>query len=261
MIKLKDCKLKFVSRPRHYESADGTWLNGVTTVCDMFPKFLLPWATRVNADWAIDKINYLDEDEREESYALVKRSEVIEVIEQSKTQYENVRDEAAGKGTSAHGIIETWIKERKLKKSEDENVNNCVNEFIKWEQQNNVKWMASEWMVCNLDLGIAGTLDAIAEVNGVVTLVDFKTNKAIYPQSMYSQTAAYMWCLEYQIEDLFQLPKERMILRLPKDGSKFEAHKILSPLEVDKKMFKVALDMYNGTKHYKQYSGEKKYGK
>jgi hypothetical protein len=116
-------------------------------------------------------------------------------------------------------------------------------------------------MVCNLDLGIAGTLDAIAEVNGVVTLVDFKTNKAIYPQSMYSQTAAYMWCLEYQIEDLFQLPKERMILRLPKDGSKFEAHKILSPLEVDKKMFKVALDMYNGTKHYKQYSGEKKYGK
>jgi len=259
MIKLKDCKLKFVSRPRHYETADGTWLNGVTTVCDMFPKFLLPWATRVNADWAIGEFEKIESDGgilRE-----VTKSEIIDIIEQSKTQYENIRDEAASKGTDAHFWISNYISGALPVDIDDKNVRNCVGEFLKWEKQNNVGWIASELMVCNLDIGIAGTLDAIAEVNGVVTLVDFKTNKAIYPQSMYSQTAAYQWCLEYQLEDLFQLPTERMILRLPKDGSRFEAHKILSPLDVDKKMFKVALDMYNGTKHYKQYSGEKKYGK
>lgn len=251
--------MKFVSRPRHYESADGTWLNGVTTVCDMFPKFLLPWATRVNADWAIKELD------NKWSDGNTRLPDVVSIIEQSKIQYENVRDEAAGKGTSAHGIIEEYIKTKSqslvMPVPCDGDVYNCVKAFIEWEKSNNVKWIASELMVCNIDIGIAGTLDAIAEVNGVVTLVDFKTNKAIYPQSMYSQTAAYWMCLKYQLEDIKQIPTERMILRLPKDGSKFEAHKILSPLEIDWKMFMTALDMYNGTKHYKQYSGEKKYGK
>lgn len=248
MIKLKDCKLKFVSKPRHYESSDGTWLNGVTTICDMFPKFLLPWATKVNADWASEQIRKVELD----IFGDFKK--VYEIIEKSKKQYEEIRDSAAGKGTSAHSLISDYIMGKLVEiKNADDNVKNCFDEFLKWEKQNKVKWLASELQVCNLDLGIAGTFDAIAEINGVLTLVDFKTNKRIYPQSMYSQTAAYLWCLEYQLEDQTQLPKERMILRLPKDGSKFEAHKIESPLDVDKKMFKVALDMYNGREHYKKY--------
>jgi hypothetical protein len=257
MIKLKNFGLKLVNKPqRHYEDLSGTFLSGVTTVCDMFPKFLLPWATKLNADWAIEEVKKLKNAPVDGYLRFIESNAVIDIIEQSKTQYEQVRDEAAEKGTNSHEIISTYIKEKQdidIKLIPDENVKNCVVEFLSWESKNKVKWLASELMVCNLDLGIAGTLDAIADINGVLTLVDFKTNKRIYPQSMYSQTAAYLSCLEYQLEDKSQLPKERMILRLPKDGSKFESHKIKSPYDVDMKMFKVALDMYNGTKHYKRY--------
>lgn len=58
----------------------------------------------------------------------------------------------------------------------------------------------------------AGTMDLLAEVNGVLTLVDFKTGKAIYPEA-HLQNAAYQAALA---EMGHSVPAAGLIVRLPK---------------------------------------------
>jgi len=67
--------------------------------------------------------------------------------------------------------------------------------------------------------GYAGTTDLLAEVDGVLTLVDFKTSKAIYAESTL-QVAAYVMALE---EMGHERATRGMIVRIPKTAdSTFE---------------------------------------
>jgi len=66
----------------------------------------------------------------------------------------------------------------------------------------------------------AGTLDLLAEVNGVLTVVDWKTGKAVYSEA-HLQNAAYRQAVrEMKHGD----PKQGLIVRLPKtyDDPEFE---------------------------------------
>ena len=58
----------------------------------------------------------------------------------------------------------------------------------------------------------AGTMDLLADVNGVPTLIDFKTSKAIYPEA-HLQNAAYQAALA---EMGHAAPAAGVIVRLPK---------------------------------------------
>lgn len=60
--------------------------------------------------------------------------------------------------------------------------------------------------------GYAGTMDLLARVNGVLTLIDMKSGKSIYPEA-FLQAAAYCVALE---EMGHPIPAQAMILRLPK---------------------------------------------
>jgi hypothetical protein len=66
----------------------------------------------------------------------------------------------------------------------------------------------------------AGTLDWIAKVKGVVTLGDYKTAKAVYPES-YLQNVAY----RHAAEQCGLRTTQGLVLRLPKslDDPAFEA--------------------------------------
>lgn len=69
-----------------------------------------------------------------------------------------------------------------------------------------------EQTVYSLVHGYAGTMDLLARVNGVLTLIDIKSGKSVYPEA-FLQTAAYRVALE---EMGMEAPKEALILRLPK---------------------------------------------
>jgi hypothetical protein len=58
----------------------------------------------------------------------------------------------------------------------------------------------------------AGTMDLLARVNGVMTLIDFKTGKSVYPES-FLQSAAYSVALE---EMGYAPPAAALIVRVPK---------------------------------------------
>lgn len=84
--------------------------------------------------------------------------------------------------------------------------------FQDWANSVNLKPIFIEQMVYSRTYRYAGTMDLLAEVNGVLSLVDFKTGKSIYAEA-YLQNIAYQQAL---IEMGHSTPQAGYIVRLPK---------------------------------------------
>jgi len=109
---------------------------------------------------------------------------------------------------------------------EDEAALNCIEAFREWTKDNEVKWLSIEQKVCSLKHGYAGTVDAVAEVNGEFTVIDFKTSAKIYKQ-YHLQVAAYAQA----ITEMYGRDVEKgLILRLDKDSGEYQT-KTFEPLE------------------------------
>jgi len=124
---------------------------------------------------------------------------------------------AAEIGTQAHGLVE-WNIRRALGQAvgPEPRVLDAAQwafmAFQDWAASVNLKPLAIEQTVFSRIHGFAGTMDLLAEVNGVPTLVDFKTSKGIYAEA-HLQTTAYRVALN----EMGHGPvADAMIVRLPK---------------------------------------------
>jgi hypothetical protein len=84
--------------------------------------------------------------------------------------------------------------------------------FEDWAKSVSLKPVLIEQTVYSKTHGYAGTMDLLARVHGVLTLIDFKTGKGIYPES-FLQSAAYSTAL---LEMGYVEPSNALIVRLPK---------------------------------------------
>lgn len=84
--------------------------------------------------------------------------------------------------------------------------------FQDWANSVRLKPIFIEQTVFSKAHGYAGTMDVLAEVNGVPTLIDFKTGKAIYAEA-FLQNIAYQVALE---EMGHRKAEAGVIVRLPK---------------------------------------------
>lgn len=126
-------------------------------------------------------------------------------------------DKASEIGTQAHALIE-W----NLRRSLDQKVGPepRVVDDAQWAFMAFQDWAASvslkprfiEQTVFSRIHQYAGTMDLLAEVSGVLTLVDFKTGKSIYAEA-FLQNVAYQVALD---EMGHEKPAAGMIVRLPK---------------------------------------------
>jgi len=98
--------------------------------------------------------------------------------------------------------------------------------------RHDVYWLASELVVGSEIHEFGGTLDALAIVNGIPTLIDFKTSNQI-SKDYFIQTAAY----DLALDEMGVKTWQRLILRIPKDGSDFEALIVPTPLDLDRAAF------------------------
>jgi hypothetical protein len=83
--------------------------------------------------------------------------------------------------------------------------------FEDWAKSVALKPVLIEKTVYSLAHGFAGTLDLLARVDGVLTVVDFKSGKAIYPEASL-QNAAYQTAMR----EMGYAPAAGLIVRLPK---------------------------------------------
>lgn len=155
------------SHTRYYDK-DGKLLPGVTTILNILNKPALgPWHNRMGLE-GIDTAKYVD------ALALC--------------------------GTISHDMICHHNRGIEFDGSiyPDELVDKAENSFLSylaWEKQHKIEPILCEApLVSNLH-GYGGTVDMLALVDGVSTIVDYKTGKAIYPEHLY-QVAAYRQLLE-----------------------------------------------------------------
>ena len=146
-----------------YKKADGTRVPGTTTITGQLDKpALIPWANKLGLQ-GIDSRTYVD--------AL------------------------AGVGTLAHYMVECDFNGIKpdmdeYSKKEIDLAENGYLSFLNWRSQHTISNVSCELQLVDEELGYGGTCDIHCSCDGVWTLIDLKTGKAIYPEMMI-QIAAY----------------------------------------------------------------------
>ena len=121
-------------------------------------------------------------------------------------------------GTQVHNLIEWNLRTSLGQKAglEPRVVDDAQWAFMAWQdwaESVQLKPLLIEQVVFSRRHRYAGTMDLLAEVNGVPTLVDFKTGKAIYAEA-YLQSVAYQVAL---VEMGHCQPGAGLIVRLPKN--------------------------------------------
>jgi len=109
--------------------------------------------------------------------------------------WRSVRDAAADAGTLAHSLILAHLKGETLNTDEysKDTINQAENSFLSylsWEKGKDIKPVLVETPLVT-EMGYGGTPDLYAVIDGVPSLVDFKTGKSIQYDEYVIQVSAY----------------------------------------------------------------------
>ena len=181
-------------------------------------------------------------------------------------QGKSLADESShvmGIGTLLHGYIEGMFKnedvdDSKFTDEQKETAQRCFQKFSLWASGHQIVPISLELSLASDRYG--GTMDALLEVDGIVTIMDWKTSNQIYPE-YFAQLSAYHNLISEKFnlgEDVgFTIPAigQVGILKVPKeDGQDFE----YSVRNVDSQEFRNAwnyfeacLNLYNAKKRLK----------
>lgn len=208
-------------------SVDGTYLTGVSSILNVRAKdFLTPWYLKeaysyLKSNWDLKK-----------TYSAAEKEELLQ---NAKGAAKVKSKEAMKFGKAVHLWIEDYTTGKNPKPLEDEAQQACVQKFLVWEKQHEIDWLASEVVVADLELNIAGTLDAVALIDGKLTLVDFKCSKSI-SDTYFLQLAAYQHMLDPLIEGDRKI-EAREIVWIPKDSRPVDGFIVDSKLDFDTETF------------------------
>jgi len=224
---------------KHQYSHNGEFVPAVTSVLSTTiakQQFLMPWAVKMGAEWFKDN---------SEAFSQAEIS-IDDMVNGIKRAYKKKSAGAIDLGRQVHEWCEQAIL-WKLGNAEvpsmptDEKAANSINAFREWIKQNEVEWLAAEQRVYSRTHNYAGTVDAVARVNGEFAVIDFKTSARIY-EEYYLQVAAYSKC----VEDIYgEAVDGAYILRFDKESGKFDVDKS-DNIDVDFITFSGLLVGYRG---------------
>jgi hypothetical protein len=166
---------------RLYVFPDGAKHPGVTSIIGQLPKpFLVPWAAKLSAQWAMDNLPILNDLAKRDTKAAV---ELIAGASRRSTAG------SADTGTEVHGYFEALLLGDPLPAlSEDaQPFAGPLHDFVAdWKPTA----VMTEGTVRSDSVGYAGSFDAIVDIAGEHVLLDLKTGKGTYPE-VSLQLAAY----------------------------------------------------------------------
>lgn len=209
---------------RYKLAGEKTYLPSVTSCTGIIDKsrFLIPWAVGLAG-------TYLRQYFENATGNQFTSEELLPIIEEALKQHTVKKEEAAGVGTQVHNWAEAFGN-AKLHGSEmppitddmDERVVAGINAFLDWYNTHTVKFEATERLLFSRQHKYAGLTDAIANINGKRTLIDYKTGKGIYSE-FYYQLAAYWHAFE---EETGEKLDNALILHFNKETGEFESKEI-----------------------------------
>lgn len=117
---------------------------------------------------------------------------------------------------------------------------NCFISYLSWEKQHKVEPILCESPLISERYGFGGTIDMFAKVDGIPTIVDYKTGKAIYAEHIY-QVAAYKQLL---IENSECIPQAVRILQIGRDETEGFSEKVVIDTAREWELFEHCLAIY-----------------
>jgi hypothetical protein len=122
---------------------------------------------------------------------------------------ERIKEQSASEGTKVHEAIESLLTGGSPALTDD--VRAAVHAFEKFQQEKNIQVDKNfvEYRLANHDERYAGTMDALARIDGAWGVLDIKTSQSIY-RDYNLQTSAYMAALEKDFPNI----TTRWILRI-----------------------------------------------
>jgi len=237
------------SPKKHWYSIDGEYVPACTTILNNIAKpALIPWAANEGAKFYL--ANYQQTLGKTPS---LKHEDMAKGIRKA---HKTTSGSAINIGVAVHKWCEEailWklgrgeIPEMPTKWAEAEN---AINAFREWVKQHDVNWLSPEEKVYNRVHRYAGTVDAVAEVDGEFCVIDWKTSKAIY-SPYHLQCAAYAKA----VEDIYGREVDcAYVLRFDKTTGDFEAAKS-SEIEENFRGFLGALALYKRLKELENRNG------
>lgn len=156
-------------------------------------------------------------------------------------------DELAKAGTLAHYLAECDIQgmERYLPYVAEfdaidrDRAETSLVKYHEWRSQHDIEVVAVEKDLVSETMRYGGKLDLIIILDGVLTLADIKTSKAIY-EDQYAQVAGY-WMLAH--ENGYDV-KKAGILRLGRDPSEGFEWKEMENVDLQERRFKACRELY-----------------
>jgi len=211
---------------QQYHNAAGVRLPGVSTIVGVMDKpALVRWANNLGLD-GIDSTKYVDS--------------------------------LAAAGTLAHYLAECELGGVKpdddylaeFSRVDMDLAENSMLKFYEWLDHHDIEVLGTEVQLVSEKHQYGGTCDIYAAVDGIPTLVDIKTCKAIYGQedSKWTQLAAYRMLLEESgcvVEDEY-------ILRIGRNESEGFEYARSMKAELHRKRFLICRELYEVTKVLKR---------
>jgi len=201
-------KLEF-DEAKHKYLVDGKIVYGVTGILSVLSTpALINWAVKLTADKVREMKQYIPDS-------------LEDVLKAAKYEHYRVSKEARELGTRVHRVADSWFFENKLElieemlKVESTDERNALRAFIKLVKDVKMEREFGERKIYSKKHGYAGTVDFIGKIEGVETVADYKTSRAIYP-SYFIQAAAYAQAIE---EELGKKIKQTAVIRIAKDGT------------------------------------------
>lgn len=195
----------------------------VTTILNAtMPKpALVGWAARSTAEWAVDhRAEWTDISDRQAAVDLLKGAPFRD------------RDKAGEVGTAVHRYAEQIARGEDVSDIGEE-VRPFVPHYSRFLADWNPTYIETEATVFSLEMGYAGTLDAIARIPGLgVVLLDTKTSRAgVFPETALQlaayEAADFIGRNDGTTEDEMPEVEQTVVLHLRPDGYR------LVPLRVD----------------------------
>lgn len=211
----------------------------VTTITDLRDKSgpLMRWAVNNAVQVCRDRI--LPEQFHGAQY-------LEEVWKEATEKYKDVKKKAADVGTLAHRALENYFKlppDEFAPPLADTPVRARFDEAVKWLNSHEIKSVCAETRIYSRKHNYIGTLDHLAYVDGVLSLVDYKAAKNIYATYVF-QTAAYLMARE---EETGQRAEQIFILQIGEEKTVSYNYN-REQIEIAFNGFLGLLQMYNADK-------------
>ena len=162
--------------------------------------------------------------------------------------YKTFRDDKADIGTLTHLLALCYEKKEKpdtdcFTQAQIDLAETCFLKYLDWRDRHEIKSIFLEKQSVSEMFQYGGTLDHYCLLDGVPTLLDYKTGKAIYPEQFY-QLAAYRQLLNEEGHKVDQC----IILRLGRNEEEGFETKIMTDLGKQLEIFLSCLKIYQLSK-------------